>query len=106
MSLADDMAADFHTMWEEMRCTVSIGDGARPRKVKALVTSITTEAELDLGGFAPQKELTVRVLRSTLSSTRPPTVGGTLRFEREAYCITSLIGKPQLPILTITCQQK
>lgn len=102
MSLSDDIANDFSSLWEELQCRVFIGEANKD--IRALVTNITHELEFELGGFEGRNNLEVRVLRSDLKVF--PKIGGVLQFEGDNYRISSIIGKQSFPILTLQCQQK
>ncbi len=98
-SLQDEMSADFFSVWEEVRDSVTLDS----QQYKALVSDGTLGAELELGGFENTRTLTVKLLRVDLPAV--PAVGSILQYGGLNYRINSVNGKPTMPIVSFSCLQ-
>ena len=99
MSLADEMNADFFAIHEDLPSFVDIG-GVH---IAALVDEGTLSEELELGGFAPVRSVTVKLRRCDMTLT--PKVGDLLYYSGYQYRIDSINTKKSVPLITLQCRQ-
>lgn len=100
MSLADEMQTDYSAIRMELPAHVDIG-GAR---LAALVSNGSFSETLELGGFAAQRSLTVKLLASELPAR--PQAGALLYYHGTAYRIASINAREGIPFLTLECLQQ
>ena len=98
-SLQAEMSADFLSVWEEVRDSITLDK----HQYKALVCDGSLGAELELGGFEHTRTLTVKLLRADLPAVPP--VGAILQYGGYNFRINSVNGKPTMPILSLSCLQ-
>lgn len=95
MNFRAELVADFRAMLAECGVEVVIGAGS----LRGLVSEPDIGQQIDLGGFVPEAELSVKVVKSNLPSQ--PTHGQIVTVDGEDYRITAIRSRPSSPFVTL-----
>ena len=96
MSLHAEIAADFPSILEENGVDITW----QGRNYRALIGDPNVQVDLQSGGFLPQGNFSVKLLRSALETM--PEHGDVITLDGKPYAITSISHKPGHPIVTFT----
>lgn len=99
MTLRDEMAADFLSVWEEAPAFMQ----ACGSSVKVLVSQASRAQDLELGGFTPKLGIEVRALRRDLPHALG--VGVSVSIDGVAYRVENMASRPGLPIVSLSLVQ-
>lgn len=96
MSLHAEIATDFTSLLEEAGADITW----KGRTYRALIGDPNVQVDLQSGGFLPQGNFTVKLLRSQLETM--PEHGEVITLDGKPYAITAISHKPGHPIITLT----
>ncbi len=96
MSPQDEKAADLVEVLTEIgECVTWKG-----RRFRALVSEPTISEDLNLGGFIPTGDFTIKILRSDFRGDQPA-LGDQIGYEGDNYRVSRLTNHPLYPMLVL-----
>lgn len=99
MSLSDEMTRDFLAIREEVPVFLSCGEAF----CMVLVSQESRSHDLELGGFAPQRSISVKALRAELPDNLKE--GLLVQVDGVSYRVENIAARPGLPIVTLDLKE-
>jgi len=96
MNIFAEIASDFASLLDETGVDIIWQN----RTYRALIGDPNVQVDLQSGGFLPQGNFTVKLLRSQLETM--PEHGEVITLDGKPYAITAISHKPGHPIITLT----
>jgi len=96
VSLHSEITTDFAILLEETGVDITW----QGRTYRALIGDPSVQVDLQAGGFLPQGNFTVKLLRSSLETM--PEHGEVIILDGKPYAITAISHKPGHPIVILT----
>jgi len=99
MSRFDEIAADMAEVFGEISTPVEWNG----RTFQSVIADPSVQLDLQSGGFLPQSDFAVKLLRAALPSV--PVIGQNVRIEGTIYQINGLTDKPTSPVIILHIQR-
>ena len=99
MSRFDDIAADMAEVFGEISTPIEWNG----HTYQAVIADPSVQLDLQSGGFLPQSDFAVKLLRAALPSV--PVISQNVRIEGTIYQINGLTDKPTSPVVILHVQR-
>lgn len=99
MSRLQEIAADMAEVFGEISTPIEWNG----HTYQAVIADPSVQLDLQTGGFIPQSDFAVKVLRDALPTV--PVIGQNVRIEGITYQINGLTDKPTSPVLILHVQR-
>ena len=99
MTRFDEIAADMAEVFGEISTPIEWNG----HPYQAVIADPSVQLDLQSGGFLPQSDFAVKVLRAALPTV--PVIGQNVRIEGLAYQINGITDKPTSPVVMLHVQR-
>lgn len=99
MSRLQEIAADMAEVFGEISTPIEWNG----QTYQAVIADPSVQLDLQTGGFLPQSDFAVKVLRDALPTV--PVIGQNVRIESITYQINGLTDKPTSPVIILHVQR-